>query len=145
MSPRRYEQRSRAASADETRRRILDAVYQWLREAPAEAVSVDQVARIAGVARSTVYVIFSSRAGLFDAVGQDLMTSADFERIVAAVAHDNARVHLREGVLATADLYAAHRDVLRPLYSMALLDPDAVGGAVQRLEDNRAGGMAYLA
>ena len=70
---RKYEQRLRAEAAEETRRRILDAVYERLREAPSQPVSVDQVARMAGVARSTVYLVFGSRAGLFDALAEDLM------------------------------------------------------------------------
>ena len=73
MAKRPYEQRLRARSAEETRRRILDAVYERLREAPAEPVSVERVARMAGVARSTVYLVFGSRAGLFDALGDDLL------------------------------------------------------------------------
>ena len=39
----------------------------------------------------------------------------------------------------------SHRDVLRVLSSMALLDAAAVGGAIQRMEQGRAGGMAHLA
>ena len=37
MAKRRYEQRLRAEAAEETRRRILDAVYERLREAPSAA------------------------------------------------------------------------------------------------------------
>lgn len=145
MATRRYQQRARAETAEETRRAILDAVYQRLREAPSEKVSVEQIARMAGVARSTVYVIFGSRAGLFDALGADLMQRAGFERIVAAVALPDALDQLHDGLVATVDVYAANRDVARALYSMALPDPDAVGGAIHRIEENRAGGMAHLA
>ncbi len=42
-------------------------------------------------------------------------------------------------------MFAAHRDVTRALFSMAQLDEEAVGGAVHRMEENRAGGMTYLA
>ena len=42
-------------------------------------------------------------------------------------------------------MFAAHRDVLRVLYSMAQLDPDAVGGAVQRDREEPGRGMARLA
>jgi hypothetical protein len=42
-------------------------------------------------------------------------------------------------------MYAAHRDVLRVLSSMALLDAAAVGGAIRRLEQGRASGMTHLA
>ncbi|WP_009473282.1 hypothetical protein [Rhodococcus sp. JVH1] len=42
-------------------------------------------------------------------------------------------------------MFAAHRDVFRALFSMAQLDADAVGGAIARIEENRAGGMAHLA
>ena len=42
-------------------------------------------------------------------------------------------------------MFAAHRDVFRVLYSMAQLDANAVGGAVQRLEAGRAEGMTRSA
>jgi hypothetical protein len=62
-----------------------------------------------------------------------------------AVAHPDAREGLRGGIRGGVAMYAAHRDALRVLFSMAQLDADAVGGAVQRMEEGRAGGMAYLA
>jgi AcrR family transcriptional regulator len=144
MTTRRYEQRIRAETAEQTRRRILDAVYERLREAPAEPVSVDRVARMAGVARSTVYLIFGSRAGLFDALGADVLQRGGFDRLMEAVADPDARDGLRGGIRGGVVMYAAHRDALRVLFSMAQLDADAVGGAVQRMEEGRAGGMAYL-
>jgi AcrR family transcriptional regulator len=145
MAPRKYDQKLRAESAEETRRRILDAVLERFSEAPTERVSVDQVARMAGVARSTVYLVFGSRAGLFDAVARDLLERGGFDRVVRATEDPDARRHLREGFYGTAHTFAAHRDAFRVLYSMASLDPDAVGGAIQRAEERRAGGMAYLA
>jgi AcrR family transcriptional regulator len=145
MAPRRYKQTLRAESAEETRRRILDAVLERFSAAPTERVSIDQVARMAGVARSTVYLIFGSRAGLFDAVARDLLDRGGFDRVVRATEHPDAREHLRGGFYGTAHTFAAHRDAFRVLYSMASLDPDAVGGAINRAEERRARGMAYLA
>ena len=145
MAARKYEQKLRAESADETRRRILDAVLERFSAAPTERVSVDQVARMAGVARSTVYLVFGSRAGLFDAVARDLLDRGGFDRVVRATEHPDARQHLREGFSGTAQTFAAHRDAFRVLYSMASLDPDAVGGTIQRAEEKRWGGMVRLA
>jgi AcrR family transcriptional regulator len=142
---RRYEQRLRAQTAQETRRRVLDAVYEQLREAPAQPVSVDRIARTAGVARSTVYVIFGSRAGLFDAFAADLLERGGFRRVIDAVADPDPRVTLRDGITGGVHTFAAHRDVFRALVSMAELDPDAVGGAMQRSEQRRAQGMMQLA
>ena len=145
MAPRRYEQRARAEQAALTRRRILDAVVERLRVAPAEPVSVDRIAGVAGVARSTVYAIFGSRAGLFDAVGADLFERAGYGRVIEAARHPDAREHLRTGLRAATEMFATHRDVLRTLYSSAQLDEQAVGGAVRRWEAERAAGMARLA
>jgi AcrR family transcriptional regulator len=145
MATRKYEQRLRAEAAEETRRRILDAVYERLRAAPTQPVSVEQVARAARVARSTVYLIFGSRAGLFDAVAADLLERGGFDRVVTAVAHPDAREHLRRGIRAGVEVFAVSRDVYRVLFSTAMVDPEATAGAVQRSEERRAGGMAYLA
>lgn len=145
MSPRTYQQGARAVAAQDTRRRILDAVYERLRRAPAEAISVDRVAAAAGVSRSHVYVVFGSRAGLFDAFGAYLYDRAGFARLAEAVAHPDAREHLHQSLRASVDVYAAERDVARAVFSMALLDPDALAGAVQRLEQVRLAGMERLA
>lgn len=145
MATRKYEQRLRAEAAEETRRRILDAVYERLRAAPAEPVSLDRVARMAGVSRSTIYLIFGSRAGLFDALGTDLRQRGGFDRLLQTATQPDARAGLRAAVRGASLMFAAERDVLRALYSMAQLDADAVGGAIQRLEEGRASGMAYHA
>jgi AcrR family transcriptional regulator len=145
MATRRYEQRLRAQSAEETRRHVLDAVYDELREAPAQPVSVERIARTAGVARSTVYASFGSRAGLFDAFAADLLERGGFRRVLDAVADPDPRVTVRAGITGGVHTFAAHRDVFRALISMAELDPDAVGGAMQRSEQRRAKGMLWLA
>jgi hypothetical protein len=54
-------------------------------------------------------------------------------------------VHLRDGITGGVHTFAAHRDVFRALVSMAELDPDAVGGAMQRMDGRRAKGMMRLA
>jgi AcrR family transcriptional regulator len=145
VATRRYEQRARAQAAEETRRRILDAMYDRLREAPSQAVSVDRVAKEAGVARSTVYLVFGSRAGLFDAVGRDVMERAGYAGLLKAVRQDDAREHMRGGLSEGARMYAAETEVIRALFGMARLDPDAVGGAIAGIEAERSRGMARLA
>jgi AcrR family transcriptional regulator len=145
MSKRRYEQRLRAETADETRRRILDALYDRLREAPADPVSVDEVARRARVARSTVYLVFGSRSGLFDALTEHLFKGAGWDSIVEAFRHPDASETLRRGHAGGVQMYAAHHEVLRILNSMAKLDPDGVGQALARSERSRADGMVRLA
>jgi AcrR family transcriptional regulator len=135
----------RAQAAEETRRRILDAVYERLREAPSQPVSLDRIARRAGVARSTIYLIFGSRAGLFDALRADLFERSGYGRLIEAVQHPDAREHLRGGLRAGTGMFAAERDVARALFSMAALEEDAVGGTIRRTEETRAGGMTRLA
>ena len=125
MSRRKYEQRARAAAAGQTRRRILDAMLDLLRRVPPEGVSADAVARAAGVARSTIYVVFGSRAGLFDALAQDVMDRTGFARIVAAGELPDAGDHLRTALRASCEMFAAERDVARAMFSTAALDEAA--------------------
>ena len=135
---RRYEQRLRAQTAEETRRRVLDALYDQLRATPAQPVSVDRIARTADVARSTVYVIFGSRAGLFDAFAADLLESGGFQRVLDAVADPDPRVTLRDEAGASARypcVLLGERVVVLPAFSSW-----AGGTAAARLLDALPGG-----
>jgi AcrR family transcriptional regulator len=145
MSPRKYDLRLRAEAAAETRRRILDAVEERLRVAPAERIAVDEIARRAEVSRSTIYLLFGSRAGLFDAFGLDVIERAGIARVREAIANPDPRATVRDGIRAGARVYAANRDVLRALFSMAQLDADAFAGAVERMVDDRRRHMRRLA
>ena len=145
MTTRKYTQQARAAAADETRRRILDAMRDRLRAAPSEALSIERLAQEAGVARSTVYLIFGSKAGLFEALGQDLLELTGFQRIVDAVALPDARDAVRESLRAAAGVYAAERDVSRTIYSMWSLEPEAVRRAFEVVERGRAEGQHRMA
>ncbi len=145
VTKRKYTQQARATAADETRRRILDAMRDRLRAAPSEALSVERVAQEAGVARSTVYLVFGTKAGLFEALGQDLLERAGFQRIIDAVALPDARDAVRESLRAAAGVYAAERDVSRTIYSMWSLEPEAVRRAFEVVERGRAEGQNWLA
>ena len=85
---------------------------------------------MAGVARSTVYAIFGSRAGLFDAVGAHLQERTGYARLVEASHRPDAREAFRGGLRAASEMLAADRDTWRALRSMAQLDQEAVGGSV---------------
>jgi len=125
--------------------RIIEAVFARLREAPAERIAIDRIAQEAGVARSTVYAVFGSRSGLFDAVGRELAARSGLARLLDAKHQPDARDHLRAGFRAASAMLAANRDIYRALHSMAQLDERAVGGAVRRQEEERTAGMKRLA
>ena len=116
MTTRKYEQRLRAEGAEETRRRILDALSQRLREAPSEPVNLEVVARMAGVVRPTIYSVFGSRAGLFGGLGADLFQRGGFEDMLKASAHPDTLEALRGGMPRDRpDVRGAPRRAPRPL------------------------------
>jgi len=145
MTTRTYRQRLRADSAEQTRRRILDAVADELRAAPTTPIGVERVATAAQVARSTVYLVFGSRSGLLDAFAEDLWQRTGLAALTEAVADPDPRLHLRNGIAASCRMYAADRALYRALFSMHQLDPESVGGAIAGKESHRTGGMEYLA
>ena len=144
MDKRRYVQRRRAESATRTRERILEAARAALRSGSPTAMKVDEIAREAGVARSTVYVLFGSRAGLFDALATDLMVRGGFDRIASTFRLPDARAALLESLEAGVEVYASEPDLARSILTLAATDPDATA-AVRRFEHGRWPGMRNLA
>jgi AcrR family transcriptional regulator len=144
MDKRRYVQRARAEAAVGTRRRILDAARATLERGPLGALKVDEVARAANVSRSTVYLLYGSRAGLFDALARHLRDESGFDRLVAAFRLPDALEAMRTAQRAAVEMYATLPDLARALFTLAAIDPDAVA-AVRAIEDGRRPGQADIA
>src|SRR3989442_12314466 len=62
--PRRYRMQARAESAEATRARVIEAARAAILDGPSPRLSMGDVARRAGVARSTLYEAYGSLAGV---------------------------------------------------------------------------------
>jgi AcrR family transcriptional regulator len=144
MDKRRYVQRVRASATEATRHRILEVARSSLERGPVGALRVDEVARQAGVARSTVYVLFGSRAGLFDALARHLRDEAGFDELIDAFRQPDALQAMRDAQRAAVRMYAKLPDLARALFTLSAIDPDAVA-AVKAIEDGRRPGQASIA
>jgi AcrR family transcriptional regulator len=144
MDKRRYVQRARADASEATRRRILEAARATLERGPLGALKVDEVARAAGVSRSTVYLLYGSRAGLFGALARYLRDEAGFEALVVSSRLPDALEAYRTSARIAIRMYARLPELARALFSLAAIDPDAVA-AVRAIEDGRRPGQAHLA
>ncbi len=70
MSPRKYDMSRRAAGAEQTRRRIIEATFQVHAEQGIADARLEDIARRAGVATGTLYRHFPSYEGLVAACGE---------------------------------------------------------------------------
>jgi len=144
MDKRQYVQRVRAEAADATRRRILDGARATLERGPSGALRVEEVARTAGVSRSTVYLLYGSRAGLFDALARHLRLEAGFDELIREFRRPDALEAMRGSQRAAVRMYAKMPELARAMFTMAAVDPDAVA-AIRAIEDGRRPGQAEIA
>ena len=144
MDKRQYVKRARAESADATKRRILDAARASLEAGPLGALRVDDVARSAGVSRSTVYLLYGSRAGLFDALARQLRDEAGFDALLREFRRPDALDAMRGSQRAAVRMYAKMPELARAMFTMGAVDPDAVA-AIRAIEDGRRPGQAEIA
>jgi AcrR family transcriptional regulator len=124
VTPRRYNLDKRAAAADQTRQRILDATEQVGREGGLAAVTVDRVAEEAGVTRATIYRHFGSRGGLFEALSWDRVSRAQLDLMDAARQQPDLTKALRDFLRENCRLFARIGPALQTLLELARHDAD---------------------
>jgi AcrR family transcriptional regulator len=144
MSPRPYRLGQREAAAEQTRARILEAARELLGSDKAfSAFTIDAVARQAGVARMTVYYQFTSKAGLLEALMDDLAARGHMDRLAGAFHQPEPMDALGAYIAAFGRFWSADRLVLRRLRSLAALDPE-IEQAVRGRDEWRRQGMRVI-
>ncbi len=142
--PRPYRMKARAETADATRRRILDAAREAILDGLTPELSVGDVARRAGVARSTIYSLHGSRAGLIGAVIVDALMRAGFEQTLQLFNLPDAAEGMRRALPEGARMMESFHELARRINVLAQLDAEIM--AVQQTADqSRADGMRYQA
>lgn len=100
--PRRpYRSSQRQEAAEATRARVLDAARALFAERGLDKVTIAEVARAAGVAGSTVYGLFASKAGILRALMQASLFGPRFQaaqQVLAGVTDPVELVELTAGV-----------------------------------------------
>jgi AcrR family transcriptional regulator len=147
MSPRPYRLGQRQqATTEQTRARILAAAHQLLAAAGGiAAFTVEAVARHADVSRMTVYYQFGSKAGLLEALFDQLATTGGLPQgAAAALGQPDPLDALAGYVAAFGRFWVAERLVLRRLRSLAALDPELEHG-VRARDARRRKGLELLA
>ncbi len=121
---RNYHSDKRDADAAKTRARIVSAAAKHLRSAKGmKGLSLESVAKQAGVTRLTVYKQFGSRRGLLEAVFDDVARRGGLHRIPAAMAEPDPRVALKQLVLIFCEFWSFNTRMLGQIIGASAVDP----------------------
>jgi AcrR family transcriptional regulator len=122
MSPRPYRSSRRRLAAERTRARLLKAASATL--ADREVISLDAVAKRAGVTRLTVYNQFGSRRALLEAVFDNMAERGGLHRIGEAMTNPDPQAALQQIVAIFCDFWSVHRGALWRLHAASAIDPE---------------------
>jgi AcrR family transcriptional regulator len=89
-----------------------------------DGISLDAVAKRAGVTRLTVYNQFGSRRALLEAVFDDMAERAGLHRIREAMTRPDPQAALQQIVAIFCDFWSIHRGALRRLHAAGATDPE---------------------
>jgi AcrR family transcriptional regulator len=125
VTPRAYRLGQRQHRADETRERIVAAARELL-SAPGgvTALTIDAVARQAGVARMTVYHQLGSKQGMLQALFDSLAQRGGIYDLADAFHKDDALGALSSFIATFTRFWASDRLVFRRLHGLAATDPE---------------------
>ncbi len=133
--PRPYVSPKRAAAAEKTRTLLVEAAQRLLEEGPAQ-MSMEAVAKAAGVTRLTVYKQFGSRRALLEAVFDDNARRFGITRMAEALAQSDPRQGLRHAIEFLCAFWGANPSFAR-LHDAAGSDPEFAEALATRNERRR--------
>src|ERR1700704_3298750 len=159
MSPRPYRLGQRQVANEATRGRIVEAARDLLASPDGLGeFTVEAGARQAKVARMTVYYQFGSRAGLLEAIFDDMAARGGMWELPGIFKQPDAVAALSEFTAVFVRFWASQRLIIRRLQVLTALDPELqkvsrdewrrqglqviLGRTAEQLGRPRAGSMA---
>jgi len=145
VGKREYRSDKRESDAAKTRARIVSAAAKHLRSAKGiKGLSLESVAKEAGVTRPTVYKQFGSRRGLLEAVFDDVARRGGLHRIADAMGEPDPRVAVRRLVSIFCEFWFFNSKMLGQIIGASAVDPQLERGILDRNERRRKGFATVL-
>ncbi len=136
-SKRTYLSPFRKQQADETRDRITTAAFDLLTRDGFAAMTIDGVAKEAGVSSQSVYAIFGSKPGLVEAVINRVRFGPGYQQLVEQALQSQDPVErLRFASKISCEIYSAERGLLDLMGGIGALSPE-LAATLKDKEKNR--------
>jgi AcrR family transcriptional regulator len=133
---RRYRSAVRDEAASENRARVLTAAIRLLGTPESSAMSMEAVAKTAGVTRLTVYNQFGSRTALLEEVFDELARRGELARIPQAMGMSDPRAAFARLIMIFCDFWGSDPAVDR-LNRVASMDEEFASALAARHERRR--------
>lgn len=133
---RRYVSRVRETAAAQKRAQVVEAAMGLLAEGAPEGVSLETVAKAAGVTRLTVYNQFGSRRGLLEAVFDECALEGGLHRIPEAMGLADPSAALDRLAEIFCEFWGSN-NALGRLHAMAAVDVEFGEAMAERNERRR--------
>jgi AcrR family transcriptional regulator len=133
---RRYLSRARQLAAAGNRAHVLAVATKLLAESTGEPVSLEAVAKAAGVTRLTVYNQFGSRRALLEAVFDERAREGGLDRISEAMRMADPRAALESLIEIFCEFWSSN-PALGRLHAAAASDPQFAQALAERNERRR--------
>jgi AcrR family transcriptional regulator len=133
----------RQIAADRRKGQILAAARQILTSEGITAFSVDAIAQKARVTRQTIHNVFGTRAGILEALFNELATQGGMGELAGAFQNRDPQNALSAYITTFAKFWSANRALTRRIHGLAAVDPDLEEVLRQRNE-RRIHGLRVL-
>lgn len=141
--PRAYSLGRRQELSDRKRAKILATARTQLEANGLLNFSLESIARQSGVTRQTVYNLFGTRAGLLEALFDQLAMAGGMERMRSVMQETNAESALTSFVDVFCGFWGKDRLLIRRIHGIAAIDPE-FGAAVEARNRRRQGAAARI-
>jgi AcrR family transcriptional regulator len=122
---RNYESPLRRRQADRTRIRIVDVTRKLLQSEGYDAMTIEAIAKGAGVSTQSVYANFKSKAGILVALLDQSAFGADYEDAVQhAMSTPDAETRLRRATRIARQIHGAQSPVFDLLQGAGVVAPE---------------------
>jgi AcrR family transcriptional regulator len=144
MTSRRYTSPTRTAAAARTRQKLVRSAVRLLKSPDSlKTLSLESVAREAGVSRLTVYNQFGSRKGLLEAVFDDRAREGGIHQLAEAMSDPDPHRGLARLIEIFCHFWVFYRLIVTTVLGATVADPELREGILERNE-RRRGALAIL-